>query len=648
MCKRKFIISVILLIFLINCSFIKIYAFQDNNNEEMNSNTEIEEREVEKEISEPCISYKAHIQNFGWQDTKNNGEIAGTTGEGLRLEALKIKLSGLSENININYQAHIENIGWQDWKNDNEIAGTEGKSLRVEAIRIKLRSTDKYSVMYRTHIQNIGWQDWKTDGDISGTVGKSLRIEAIEIKIVEKVKKTKIHIETPKNEENIYKKEQLTVSGWKMSNIKNTKIKAYIDDNEIAENDIEYMQRQDVLDNIYGYGTLIENPVPGFKFVYDTSNLEEGIHNIKIIAYTEGGKKLEEHISIFNVESRLVLSYSSHVQNIGWQQYVPEKSTSGTEGKSYRLEAIKIKLDETPQNGKVLYRTHIQNIGWQDWKANNQISGTEGQSLRIEAIQIKLENLDKYTVEYQVHIQDKGWSQWYIDGETAGTVGQSKRLEAIRIRIVPKYKRQYFGIDVSKYNGNVNWNAVKNSGIDFVMIRVGYRGYGQAGNFAVDTKFKQNIEGAQKAGLKVGIYFVTQAINDTEAIEEANWVINQIKDYNIDMPVAIDVEYSGDEKHNGRADNLDKLTRTIIIQCFCQRIQNAGYIPIIYLNVDWAQNFVNMGLLTEYDTWIANYKKSFYLLPSYNGNYTIWQYTSTGRVNGVEGDVDCNICYKKY
>ena len=513
----------------------------DESEKKNNGNDGYDKKDENNNILEKSINYQVHVQNKGWQQSKADGDAAGTTGEELRLEAIKIDISGLSDTIKIKYQTHIQNIGWQQWKTNGEVAGTEGKALRLEAVKIKLESSNDYSVVYRTHIQNIGWQDWKKDGEIAGTVGKSYRIEAIQIKIVEK----------------------------------------------------------------------------------------------------------EETVAI-TAENDLHIVYKTHVQNIGWQGYVADGQLSGTEGQACRMEAIKIDLIDGPQNAKIKYRSHVQNIGWQDWKNNDELSGTEGKALRIEAIQIKLENLDNYTVEYQVHIQNKGWSQWYIDGETAGTVGESKRLEAIRIRIVPKYKRKSLGIDVSRYNGNIDWNAVKKSGIDFAMIRVGFRGYGQEGNFALDPKFKDNIEGAKKAGLKVGIYFVTQAVNETEAIEEANWVLDKIKDYKLEMPVAIDVEYSGDANHNGRADHIDKVTRTTIIEVFCKNIQNAGYTPIVYLNIDWATNFVNMSKLTEYDTWIAHYRNNPDLAPSYSGNYTIWQYTSSGSINGVNGDVDCNICYKNY
>ena len=596
-------------------------------------------------ISNPSISYSTHVQNVGWVYNKKNGERAGTTGSSLRLEALKINVSGMS-NVNIKYQVHVQNIGWQGWKSNGALAGTEGQSLRLEAIKIYLDSTDDYSVMYRVHVQNIGWQDWRTDGDIAGTEGQGLRLEAIEIKIVSKVKKGLIKIEKPLNAQKVYNRSNVVVSGWKLSNLSNTTIKAFVDNNQVTN--ISYSKRNDVFNTVNGYGTSKENPNPGFSFTIDTSNLSKGNHTVKILLYDKNNTYLKQESVIFYVDDNLHVVYSSHVQNIGWQGYKIDGELSGTEGMAYRVEALKIKLYNAPAKAKIRYRTHVQNVGWQNWKSNDELSGTQGQALRIEALQLKLENLDDYTIEYQVHIQNKGWSSWYIDGETAGTVGESLRIEAIRIRIVPKYKRRYLGIDVSRYNGSIDWNAVKNCGVDYVMIRVGYRGYAAEGNIALDPRFIENIEGAKKAGLKVGIYFFTQAITEQEAIDEANWVIEKIKPYKIDMPVAIDVEFSSESNQQGRADPLDRDSRTTITRRFCERIQAAGYTPMVYLNVDWAKNYVDMSRLKDFDTWIAHYKNDPNSSPNYSGSYTMWQYTSSGHINGISGDVDCNICYKKY
>lgn len=590
------------------------------------------------------VQYRTHVQYAGWQNYVQNGATAGTSGQGLRLEGINIKLANAEKNLNIKYQVHIQNIGWQSWKKNGEMAGTSGQSLRLEAIRICLEDSDEYSIMYRVHVQNIGWQGWKYDGEMAGTSGQALRLEAIQIKIVPKQKKGKLYLDTPSKGSTYYSSNNINVQGWKMANISNTSIKAYIDNTEVASNTITYYNRKDVTNSIVEYGTANQNPNAGFKFTVNTANLSNGNHTIKVVLYS-GSTTLTTINSTFKVDKNIHVNYRSHVQYVGWQGYVMDGQMSGTSGKSYRVEALNINLINVPTNAKILYRTHVQNIGWQGWKSNGEMAGTSGQGLRVEALEIKLENLNDYTVEYQVHIQDKGWSNWYIDGETAGTVGESKRIEAIKIRIVPHYKRQYKGIDVSGNNGSINWALVKRDNVDFAMIRIGYRGYGQAGRIAEDPKGKLNIEAAKKAGVKVGVYFYTQAINEAEAIEEANWVIDRIKGYGINYPVAVDFENSG---ANGRADNLDRNTRTKIAKAFCQTIQNAGYKPMVYTNVNWANNYINMNELTKYETWIAHWTYSTAKLPSYSKGYTMWQYSNKGVVNGVPGNVDLNVGYKKY
>jgi uncharacterized protein YjdB/C1A family cysteine protease len=132
--------------------------------------------------------------------------------------------------------------------------------------------------------------------------------------------------------------------------------------------------------------------------------------------------------------------YQGHVQDIGWQNWVKDGEMAGTEGKSKRIEGLKVKIENVPAGLNVKYRTHVQDIGWQNWVQNGELAGTVGQSLRVEALQVKLEgtDADKYSIQYQVHVQDKGWMPWVVDGQVAGTEGQSLRIEAVRIKLVSK------------------------------------------------------------------------------------------------------------------------------------------------------------------------------------------------------------------
>mgnify|MGYP000379182067 CR=1 FL=1 len=194
------------------------------------------------------------------------------------------------------------------------------------------------------------------------------------------------------------------------------------------------------------------------------------------------------------------------------------------------------------------------------------------------------------------------------------------------------------GIDVSKWNGSIDWNAVKNSGVNYVIIRVGYRGSSQ-GALIEDPKFKTNIKGATAAGLKVGVYFFTQAVDEVEAVQEASMVLDRISGYKISYPVFLDVEGSG-----GRGDAIDSATRTAVCKAFCNTIKNAGYTPGVYANKTWLTSKMDAGALSGYKIWLAQYAKT----PTYTGRYDLWQYRSDGKVSGISGKVDLNISYLGY
>ena len=190
------------------------------------------------------------------------------------------------------------------------------------------------------------------------------------------------------------------------------------------------------------------------------------------------------------------------------------------------------------------------------------------------------------------------------------------------------------GIDVSKHNGNIDWGAVKASGIDFVIIRCGYRG-SSSGALVVDPMYTANINGAKSAGLNVGVYFFSQAVNEAEAVEEASMVLDLISPYSLQYPVYIDVE-----KSNGRGDAISADERTAATRAFLSTIQNAGYSCGVYSNKLWFENRINTGSLLDYRIWLAQYVD----IPTYTATrYDMWQYTSKGQVPGIGGNVDMNV-----
>lgn len=202
-------------------------------------------------------------------------------------------------------------------------------------------------------------------------------------------------------------------------------------------------------------------------------------------------------------------------------------------------------------------------------------------------------------------------------------------------------KVSYEGIDVSSHQKDIDWEKVKAAGIDFAIIRVGFRGYG-TGAIVPDEYFTKNIEGALAAGIKVGVYFFSQAINEAEAVEEAELVLEQIKNYNITYPVVYDAEDISND--TARTDGLLGAQITSNCIAFCDKIKAAGYTPMIYANKRWFLTRLDLTRLTDYDLWHAAYVDA----PDTPYMYTMWQYSSSGKVDGINGSVDLNISFVDY
>lgn len=198
-----------------------------------------------------------------------------------------------------------------------------------------------------------------------------------------------------------------------------------------------------------------------------------------------------------------------------------------------------------------------------------------------------------------------------------------------------------FGIDVSKYQSGLDWNKIKKSGVSFVIIRIGYRGYGAAGNLVKDPMFEEHFTNARNAGLKVGVYFFTQAVNEAEAQEEAegcNWALNG---RTLDYPIFYDTEASTAPGGTGRADGLGVEDRTKCAIAFCERVKELGYKPGVYASTTWYRKRVDYNTLrSRYTIWNAHYGVS-----SSPIGCDLWQGTEKARINGYSGDLDANISY---
>ena len=197
------------------------------------------------------------------------------------------------------------------------------------------------------------------------------------------------------------------------------------------------------------------------------------------------------------------------------------------------------------------------------------------------------------------------------------------------------------GVDVSKHKGSIDWKKVKESGIEFAIIRVGFRGPGE-GTLEPDEYAKANVEGALANGLDVGVYFYSQAITEAEAIAEADYVLNFVKDYNINWPIVFDTEYY--EREGARGNTTNREQRTAVAKAFLDRIKDAGYQAMLYSSTRWSILNVNRDELADYPFWFAYYGDK----PTYRFDFNIWQYTSEGTVPGIKGDCDLDLWLKPW
>ncbi len=199
-------------------------------------------------------------------------------------------------------------------------------------------------------------------------------------------------------------------------------------------------------------------------------------------------------------------------------------------------------------------------------------------------------------------------------------------------------RRARVGIDVSTHQKDIDWEAVAADGIEFAMLRLGHRGYSEGGLF-MDQTFEQNLQEALGAGLDVGVYFFSQAVSPEEAEEEADYVLEVLNGQTLTFPIAFDWEsIPGDE---ARTDGLDGETMTRCAAAFCKRIQDAGYHPAVYFNQTQGYLHYDLRELTDYELWLAEYDPT----PNFYYHFDLWQYSNTGRVDGIQGNVDLDLAF---
>ena len=227
--------------------------------------------------------------------------------------------------------------------------------------------------------------------------------------------------------------------------------------------------------------------------------------------------------------------------------------------------------------------------------------------------------MEKNTYDFTNLVSNDGKMKYYSDGK----------------------KISYLGVDISRYQKDVDFEALKSDGVDFVMLRVGARGY-KTGEIQIDEYFHENIKKASEAGLDIGVYFFSQAVTQEEAIEEAQLVLDNIKEYEILYPIAYDMEFIDND--TARVETLTRDERTTVAAAFLNHINNAGYTPMLYGDTEWLVKRIDVAKFNASCIWLAEEAD----IPKYPYRYEMWQYTTQGQVRGINGFVDLNISFVDY
>ena len=645
---------------------------------------------------EGSILYKSHVQDYGWEDDwRQDNALTGTEHQSKRLEAIRIKLSGLiSEQYDVYYRVHAQNYGWLGWAKNGEVAGSLGYSKRLEAIEIKLvkkgeeePTGDSYrapsvTIRYQTHIQSIGWQNVVENNGFSGTTGRGLRMECLRAKVAYSPYSGNVSYSSyieGKGWEN-ESKTNFQDSGTTGKSLRIEAVKMNLTGELADYYDIYY--RVHLRD--YGWlGWAKNGEVAGN--IGETFRIEA--IEIKLL---EKGDSLETGQSY--IEKQATLYYQSHVQSIGDMTEVSEGKITGTTGRSLRLEAFRVRV-ESDIAGNVLYQSYVENSGWENnWKNAGEMSGTSHQSKALNLIRIKLDGdlAEKYDIYYRVHSEIYGWLGWAKNGEEAGVTCYD--IQAIEIKLYLKsdsdknklntanhyivsgfyqengytyYKdkngvnaddwitimsEKYFFnslgvmigrnvkkvIDVSAWQGDIDWDVVKNTkDVDGVILRIG------AGRVE-DTKLERNISELKRLNIPYGIYIYSYAENYTEGREYAEFTVDMIRKYDMNPTIGIYFDLESNKITQG----LGVADYESIVGGFMEVMTSNGYglNTKIYTYKNYADTALNSSYLRDQITWIAQYNHFCY----YSGSYVGWQYSSTERVAGVSGDVDASVWFTSF
>lgn len=324
-----------------------------------------------------------------------------------------------------------------------------------------------------------------------------------------------------------------------------------------------------------------------------------------------------------------------------WMNQKPVKEATAIEG-TIPQETIEEKHTEDLISGSTLTSDDLDI--WDEKKKDETSHKPNSGNQKEETVTEDKKEVDVNANKTKI-INEKGKEEWltilpYLKKNTYDYEGLVFN-DPIMKYFKESQKASYMGVDVSKYQTIVDYNKLKKAGVEFVMVRLGARGYG-SGKLVLDDYFKDNMNGAIGSGLEVGVYFFSQAVTEEEAVEEANMVIENLKEFTVNYPVAFDMEIVADDTQ--RIALLNKEQRTKIATAFLDKIKEAGYKPMLYGDKEWLLAKVDLALLEQYDIWLSQESD----VPDFPYRFAMWQYSTQGSIDGIAGKADLNISFIDY
>ena len=449
--------------------------------------------------------------------------------------------------------------------------------------------------------------------------GKALSTATIQIRVTQNEYSGAIIIDTPGSNTtyNISDTKSILLTGWAVSNDKNATVKLYVNNccwGNISRN----VERQDVRNAFPSYANA--TPTPGFIYNMDIAAFPEGTHQIKVEEVSQTGKVLGTSIVNINI-STPIYSAILHIDN-------PVTNTRYASG---IMKIYGWAVSNAPEDYVSIYLDDVYQTG-AERQAREDVIAMHGQ-------QFGLDNSYKAGIYSEISTGNLGEGSHSVKVIQYSKYGKKIAEEKINFIISNTLT---WGIDVSHYQGNIDWNAVKNSGVNFAILKIGeYRE--SSGRILVDDHFEQYYNECKRVGIAVGGYFYSYAFNPTEAAHEADACTQIISGKGFEMPIFFDIEDKVviNAVKTGRT-NVVNLTNAVAT--FCNIMNSRGYQSGVYSYKLFFNQYLDMSKLQNYNIWLAHYVGT----TDFSGRYDIWQYTSSGAVAGINGAVDLNWCYKRY